>query len=115
MAIELTTVADDEVVLHDGAEVHRHTGLQPTGHVGLPRDLDGDRVGAGRRCFSYRCTLLCRTDHNFPQYGRRLSFFKEVFWKSDRFPICMVANECSSNGFYCFAVIYYWRLHDTGL
>jgi predicted phosphodiesterase len=27
--MELTTVADDEVVLHDGVEVHRHLGLEP--------------------------------------------------------------------------------------
>ena len=27
--IELTTVADDEVVLHDGAKVMRHDGLEP--------------------------------------------------------------------------------------
>jgi predicted phosphodiesterase len=26
---ELTTVADDEVVIHDGDEAHRHTGLEP--------------------------------------------------------------------------------------
>jgi Icc protein len=27
--MDLTTVADDEVVLHDGVEVHRHNGLSP--------------------------------------------------------------------------------------
>jgi predicted phosphodiesterase len=27
--VELTTVADDEVVVHDGAEVHRRAGLEP--------------------------------------------------------------------------------------
>ena len=37
--MDLTTVADDEAVLHDGVEVHEHPGLAP----GTAYDLDGHR------------------------------------------------------------------------
>lgn len=50
--LELTTVADDEVVLHDGPVVHRHEGLAPdTEHV-----LDGVAV----RTLPAPGELLCR-------------------------------------------------------
>ncbi|MET0728185.1 MAG: metallophosphoesterase [Acidimicrobiales bacterium] len=48
---ELTTVADDEAVVHDGAEVHRRNGLRPA----TPYDLDG---------FSFR---------TLPRLGERLA------------------------------------------
>jgi Icc protein len=38
--MDLTTVADDEVVFHDGVDVRRHTGLQPD----TTYDLDGQQV-----------------------------------------------------------------------
>lgn len=34
---ELTTVADDEAVIHDGTKVHRHVGLEP----GTQHEIDG--------------------------------------------------------------------------
>jgi hypothetical protein len=36
VAPEVTTVADDEVVVHDGFDVHRYTDLTP----GTDHDLD---------------------------------------------------------------------------
>ncbi|HUQ40344.1 MAG TPA: metallophosphoesterase, partial [Acidimicrobiales bacterium] len=41
LTVEVTTVADDEAVLHDGATVLRHTGLTP--------DTDYERDGASFR------------------------------------------------------------------
>lgn len=49
--MDLTTVADDEVVFHDGLEVRRHTGLQPD----TTYELEGRQV------------------HTLPRLGERLT------------------------------------------
>jgi Icc protein len=62
MAPEVTTVADDEVVVHDGFDVRRHVGLAP----GTEHDLDGiavrtlDRPGG-----ELLCTIATANDVHF--------------------------------------------------
>ena len=54
-AVDLTTVADDEVVLHDGVVEHRHTGLEPD----TPYALDGHELRTLARPPGERLATVC--------------------------------------------------------
>jgi len=61
--VDVTTVADDEVVLHDGVVVRRHTGLAPdTDHL-----LDGEAVRTLPRPRGERLATVCTV--NDVHYG----------------------------------------------
>jgi 3',5'-cyclic-AMP phosphodiesterase len=53
--MDLTTVADDEVVLHDGALEHRHPGLEP----GTAYELGGHRLRTLDRPPGERLAIVC--------------------------------------------------------
>jgi 3',5'-cyclic-AMP phosphodiesterase len=53
--VDLTTVADDEAVLHDHGIVHRHTGLRPDADY----ELDGHRFRTLRRPAGERLATVC--------------------------------------------------------
>ena len=53
--VDLTTVADDEVVLHDGTVEHRHQGLEP----GTAYELGGHRLRTLDRPAGERLTTVC--------------------------------------------------------
>jgi predicted phosphodiesterase len=53
--VDLTTVADDEVVLHDGPVEHRHQGLEP----GTAYELGGHRLRTLDRPAGERLTTVC--------------------------------------------------------
>ena len=58
--MELTTVADDLAVVHDGVDVHRLEGLAP--------DTDFDVAGCtGRTLSRPPGELLCRVGHAYQQ------------------------------------------------
>ncbi len=60
--MDLTTVADDEVVVHDGLDVHRHLGLAPD----HDHDLDGFRVHTlARPPGEHLCTFATVNDVHF--------------------------------------------------
>jgi predicted phosphodiesterase len=61
--VDLTTVADDEVVLHDGALEHRHPGLEP----GTPYELGGHRLRTLDRPPGERLATVCTV--NDVHYG----------------------------------------------
>jgi 3',5'-cyclic-AMP phosphodiesterase len=53
--VDLTTVADDEVVLHDGTDVRRHDGLEP----GTVYELEGHRLRTLDRPPGERLATVC--------------------------------------------------------
>jgi 3',5'-cyclic-AMP phosphodiesterase len=60
--MELTTVADDEVVIHDGLEVRRHPGLEPD----HPYQFDGFEIRTLRRPpGEHLCTFATVNDVHF--------------------------------------------------
>lgn len=61
MVAELTTVADDEAVVHDGLEVRRHQGLSP----GAAHEIDGFRFATLPRPGEHLVTFAAVNDVHF--------------------------------------------------